>query len=79
MLLNHCHVFPEGLGKFFAHSLGQGAGRIIYGTDFPWNGYEQIKSDIEAINNLNITSDEKEKILGKNIERLIKSIKQSGR
>jgi len=50
-----------------------GAGRIIYGADFPWNDCEQIKFDIETINDLNITSDEKEKILGKNIERLIKS------
>ena len=53
-----------------------GADRIICGADFPWNGYEQIKSDIKVINNLNITVDEKEKILGKNIKRLIKSIKR---
>jgi len=50
-----------------------GAGRIIYGADFPWNDYEQIKSDIEAIEGLNITSDEKKKILGENIEKLIAS------
>lgn len=54
-----------------------GADRIIYGADFPWNNCEQIKFDIKAINSLNITSEEKEKILGKNIAGLIRSVKSS--
>ncbi|MCK4244738.1 MAG: amidohydrolase [Candidatus Omnitrophica bacterium] len=49
-----------------------GAERIIYGADFPWNNCEGIRTDIEAINNLDIPSEKKEKILGGNLARLIK-------
>ena len=48
-----------------------GAERIIYGADFPWNSCAEIKDDIQFINNLEITSEAKEKILGGNIARLI--------
>ena len=48
-----------------------GAERIIYGADFPWNSCAEIKEDIRFVNNLEITSEAKEKILGGNISRLI--------
>lgn len=53
-----------------------GAERIIYGADFPWNNCEGIRTDIEAINNLGISSEKKENILGGNLTRLIKNRKK---
>lgn len=46
-----------------------GAERILFGTDSPWG--DQAES-LKAIQNLPLTNEEKELILGKNAERILK-------
>lgn len=45
-----------------------GADRILFGTDSPWTS---ARSSIEFINNLPLDDDAKEKILGRNAQRLL--------
>ena len=47
------------------------AKQLIYGLDFPWNPKEVNKKDIETILSLEISKEEKEKILGKNLTGLV--------
>jgi len=54
-----------------------GADRIIYGTDFPFNDFNGIKEDIRIIDTLPLSSEEKEKIWGKNLLQLLR-INQGG-
>lgn len=49
-----------------------GEDRLIYGTDFPYNGVEEIRYDLKTIRELNLSSMGKEKILGGNLERLLR-------
>lgn len=51
-----------------------GPGRIIYGADFPFNTVEGIAEDIKAIKSLKITKEDKMKILGGNIARLVNRV-----
>jgi predicted TIM-barrel fold metal-dependent hydrolase len=44
-----------------------GADRILFGSDYPWI---DPKGDIERINRLNISDDDKKLILGQNAARL---------
>ena len=48
-----------------------GAGKLIYGLDFPWNSAKTNKKDIETIRALDITEKEKEDILGGNLASLL--------
>jgi len=48
-----------------------GADKFIFGLDFPWNKIEDIRSDIEIIKGLDIAVEDKEKILGGNLLRLL--------
>jgi hypothetical protein len=50
-----------------------GADKLIYGLDFPWNSKEINKKDIEIIQQLDISTEDKEKILGGNLSRIIES------
>ena len=47
--------------------------RIIYGLDYPFNpdNLQALSDDIKWIQSLNISKEEQEKILGKNLEKLI--------
>jgi len=51
-----------------------GAGRIVYGLDYPWNvdNLAALRSDLSWIRSWEISEKEKNDILGGNIERLIK-------
>lgn len=49
-----------------------GADKFIFGLDFPWNSAETNKKDIKIIRNLNLSVDEKENILGKNLLAILK-------
>lgn len=52
-----------------------GAERIIYGFDYPWNygdNLNALKEDINWIQSWNISKDDKDKILGGNLIRLLK-------
>ena len=49
-----------------------GEDRLVYGTDFPYNGWERISKDIEMIKNLDISESAKKKILGENLARILK-------
>ncbi len=49
-----------------------GPQRCVFGLDFPWNGEKKIKAAIEKIKSLDISEDQKEGILGGNLQRLIK-------
>jgi len=53
-------------------------GRIIYGTDFPYNDRKCIRSDIETIKNSNLTQTAKENVLGASLENLLKNIRKQG-
>lgn len=44
--------------------------RIIYGTDFPYNGFLEIKRDLEIIHSWNLPRADQEGILGENLEKL---------
>jgi predicted TIM-barrel fold metal-dependent hydrolase len=48
-----------------------GANRIILGSDIPY-GKNNLRKNIERIKNLNITSEERDLILGGNIKKLLK-------
>ncbi|MCD6083675.1 amidohydrolase family protein [Candidatus Aerophobetes bacterium] len=48
-----------------------GPERIIYGADFPYNGLLRIKRDIEIIRSWNLSQEDEENILGKNLKRLL--------
>lgn len=51
-----------------------GAGRIIYGLDYPWNpkNVDALRYDIEWIRSWDISDEDKERILGGNLEALIR-------
>ncbi|MBQ3075397.1 MAG: amidohydrolase family protein [Clostridia bacterium] len=46
-----------------------GADRILFGTDSPWTGQQE---SLKAVQALPLTQDEKQMILGKNAEKLLK-------
>lgn len=48
-----------------------GADKLVFGLDFPWNSKEINKKDIEIIKQLDISVEDKGKILGGNISCLI--------
>lgn len=48
-----------------------GAGKLIYGLDFPWQSAETNKRDIEIILNLDIPAEAKEMILGGSLAALL--------
>ena len=62
---NLCNHKMQVFNAFYIEMVG--AERIIYGADFPWNNCDGIQADISAINNLDLSSEEKEKILGGNL------------
>ncbi len=49
-----------------------GANRLIYGLDFPWNSVETNRRDIAIIQGLDIPEENKEKILGGTLLKLLK-------
>lgn len=48
-----------------------GADKLVFGLDFPWNSKEVNKQDIEIIKQLDISVEDKEKILGGNISSIL--------
>lgn len=50
---------------------GLGAQRFIFGLDFPWNSVESNQRDLAFIRALDISSEDKEMILGGNLARLL--------
>ncbi len=46
---------------------------LIYGLDFPYNNAEDVKNDLKQIHSLDISDSCREKLLGKNLECLLKS------
>lgn len=48
-----------------------GAGRCVFGLDFPYNQAAEIKSAIRHVKNLNAAQEEIEGILGGNLEKLL--------
>ena len=54
-----------------------GQDKMIYGTDFPYNDWKRIRSDIEIIKGLNLTQSAKESILGASLENLLKNAQQN--
>jgi len=57
-----------------AHLIGPE--RMIYGTDFLYNDWRRIRSDINIIKSLNLTQPAKESILGASLEKLLKNAQQ---
>jgi predicted TIM-barrel fold metal-dependent hydrolase len=49
-----------------------GSDKIIFGTDTPYGCEDNIKKNLNRIRNLDISSADKELILGKNMKRLLK-------
>jgi predicted TIM-barrel fold metal-dependent hydrolase len=48
-----------------------GADKLIFGLDFPWNEKERTRKDIDMIMGLNISEEDKSKILGDNLTTLL--------
>jgi len=48
-----------------------GSDRIIYGTDFPYNGFSEIKQDLEIIRSWNLSQKDEANIMGENLRRLL--------
>jgi len=48
-----------------------GADTLIFGIDFPWNAMEETRRDVEIIMNLDIPQDDKVRILGGNLAKLL--------
>lgn len=48
-----------------------GSDKLIFGLDFPWNNKERTREDIEIIMGLDISKDDKSKILGGNLAKLL--------
>jgi predicted TIM-barrel fold metal-dependent hydrolase len=57
-----------------------GAGRIVYGLDYPWNAdnLTALKNDLSWVKSWQISEQEKNDVLGGNIERLIKETRGRG-
>ena len=49
-----------------------GADKVIFGTDTPYGCKDNINKNLNRIMNLEISSDDKELILGENMKRLLK-------
>jgi len=49
-----------------------GAANILFGTDTPYGARDNIRKNINRINNLDISSEDKDLILGLNMKRLLK-------
>lgn len=49
-----------------------GADKILFGTDTPYGAKDNIRKNINRINNLEISSEDKDLILGLNLKRLLK-------
>ena len=65
------HLPPERINILLS---SVGASRMVYGLDYPWNdeNLAALRSDLSWIRSWEITEQEKNDILGGNIERLIK-------
>ncbi len=48
-----------------------GSHRIIYGTDYPYQGLKEIEEDLCIIRSLGLPPEDEENILGRTLERLI--------
>ena len=48
-----------------------GSDKLIFGLDFPWNDKERNRKDIEIINSLDISQQDKANILGGNLAKLL--------
>ena len=48
-----------------------GAESLIFGLDFPWNEKERTHQDIKRIKSLDVSEDDKAKILGGNLAKLL--------
>jgi predicted TIM-barrel fold metal-dependent hydrolase len=59
---------PQNLLKYFP-DLERNADKIIFGSD--WPGIIDIRKNIDAILELPVSKDTKERILGKNAARLL--------
>lgn len=64
----HWYMGPERL-KDAVWQLG--AGQLIFGLDFPYNGIAEAKSAIEMIRGLGLSSEEEDLILAGNLERVL--------
>ena len=58
-------------GKIFELIKIVGADKLIYGLDFPWNDKEQSCRDIEILMELDISQEDKSKMLGGNLAVLL--------
>lgn len=47
-------------------------GRLIYGADWPFGGTEHVRRDLEALQSLELSDEEKEGILGGTLARLLR-------
>lgn len=51
-----------------------GSRRVIYGADYPYGELDSIKKDIAIINNWDISSQDKDNILGETLKGLIRGV-----
>ncbi len=75
---SHANLYLDATGAL--HSVGRdawkralqclGPQRVIYGNDYPWVSCETVRSDVEFIDSLGLTSTESQAILGGNLKAL---------
>ena len=51
-----------------------GAGRLVYGVDYPWCTMETVRRDLEIIHEWELSVEDERKILHENAERLIRPV-----
>jgi predicted TIM-barrel fold metal-dependent hydrolase len=56
-----------------------GVDRIIFGSDYPFNTLQYLKESIKWVQSWNISSQDKEKILGGNIKKILLATKEKHR
>lgn len=62
------HLNRERLLELVAQA---GAKQLIFGLDFPYNLEKETKIGLEAIDNLNLTEEERDLVLGGNLRRVL--------
>jgi predicted TIM-barrel fold metal-dependent hydrolase len=62
------YLGPEGVADV-AWQIG--ADRLIYGTDFPYNGRERLAADLAIIAQMSLSADDRAALLGENLRELL--------
>jgi len=63
--------FPKDLLAYLFYRVD--SKKIIYGTDYPWESFSNIKRSIEAVRSFSLPKEDEENILGRSLEVILPS------